>query len=1049
MNAFRKIASSFLIATFIFTSTGFFDLQSVNRAHAQQPQGIVDYVVDGQQVLDGCQGVTGAKYASIAAELGIDVGGGVRGGLSAIGDELSSGGGSLLDGLQDIGGALAGTGIGEAVGSLGSSIGDALNIGGITSTIGTVLGGPVGNILGGVVGGLFGGGGPDPVVEEGLRGLQQQASKLSAYASQTVSEKERCLDALSQKAGQRELRSLTAQSVKWVQSEFENFGEKGQSAFVQDLNQYLNNVAQDEFDTYISDASDNTGPFSRVCNFLRQPVGESVTNDFLNNSGTAGQDGFEGTELGQVAIDENGAGCQLAEGVSEEEAQNFLEGDFSAGGGWEGLARSAGNPNMSPVTAYLQQRSQLDQRINEAEEREQEQLQWGQGFIADRSNDGFTPGSVVQGITERLSTSDISRLELIDEMGEVAGNIGNTLIGKITGQGGSSGGLATAEGSDTVGGSEATAFEYLADSLGDRIEEQLGVERNIRGVLNQVVPLYDNSDVDELLSGVQSCLAEGNLGPRADELYASASGNLDSFRSTVLQTQTKVDWRGEPFSWVGVIEETGERPIGWTGTDYNWSDDDVDRYANQGFSDECELESGDGGNATYVITQEWIPNPERDFNGAFAGLEPDESPFDEAWGSENVDDDLDLQTVGGLLDWTGQIEKTILPVSSSLWNSGAFRDAREDYAGASLANDGGIYTVWQKQICAINGDDNHWQEQSPIVDHEKRDHFADTPAGNRRRQNAQCDLIEDNEYCISPAYRTPQFISGEMYRENSDGEVEASECQSASDAGTHYFVQDQDQTWSTRECRLRQSPQGSAVEWEPGFPESAGSTNAQAYQDGVTDTPVADQNELIIALEDMAANLEDSESEDSVLEIQEDFYNMREQFNDTDAAAAINREARRFIRNIRNLNEIALDSQEENQDEEGFQGCSGVEELNTFGSDFLDDNPEEDEGEGQGDEGEVSAPAINRFSTSGFSSMIISWSADADSCEASTDATIDWDGEVPTSGTRNVRDIPESGVTTILTCERDGETVSRNSFFQPSSGDNDGGRGFVPEEDVR
>lgn len=1018
MPLYKKSTAISLILGLIISSTGLISLATPRTAQAQGVGDVISFVAEGRQTLDGCQGITGSKYEAIAAELGMDLQGGVQGGLTALGDELAGPGqdvgNAVLGGLQSAGEAFTGTGVGDAISSIGTGIAETVSDSGIGQTLANIGGSAlsaampvVGNVLGGVVGGLFGGGGPEEVVEKGLRKLEEQGQKIMLFEQQKMTQKERCLDALAQESAQKELRKLTNQSVEWLQGEFNRFGEEGNPGFVEDLELFLNETSDDQFRSFVSEVtSSEAGSFSSTCNFLRRPILESVTSNYINNSGRSGIDDL----VSEDQTPGSGGGCSLTDGdMTEDEAQAFLSGDFSAGG-WEGLARSVSDSGSSPIGAYLQQEQELDSRINAAEEQQQEQLRWGQGFIADRHEGGFTPGSVVQGITERLATSDVSRLELIDEMGEVAGDIGSSLIGQITRSSGSSidsseSGLSTAEGGATIGGDQSDAYEYLASSLADEIATQLEIEEDVQETLLDIVPLYEDDRIDDLVTDARSCLSAGNLDDtNADVLLSDVTNNLDTFRNTVLLNKMKVDWRGEPLNWRPVIKEEQQKKVGWNGSDYDWEDDEVERYYKQGAPEGCEGPE-DIGNTSYIVTEHVIhENHENsEFNGVFRDLEPTyEGTHEEIYPDPKQGD---IQQVA----------------------------------------EGGQYDVWEKQVCNLKNylaasvewksDSTEWED----IDWDGLETATEQEI-ERRREAAKCDLNDGYYVCIAPAWRSPQIISGNIYKENTDDEIEASSCAARSDAGDHYFVNSGDETWSVRECQERKSPQGSAVEWESGFPESADETDIPVYVDATSTNPVDDQYQLVDELDELLAELE-SEDRD-VLNIQERFYALEGRFNSESASDALEDGARDFVRNVRDLNESVLND----------SSCSGgVSSLEDFGSEFVasyesSDDTEEDDSDS---EDENAPPTISSFEVSSQTSGVftaVSWQADATSCEGNSTPEIDaWSDEpVGTSGIRNIRSsmIPDEGTRLNLTCERNGEDVSAAQFIEPTDNTGTGPESF-------
>ena len=1007
----QKIISVSMALAFILTSSGF---GMIPTQHANA-QGVVDFVVGGARVLDGCEGVTGSRYEAIAAELGLDLQGGVQGGISALGDELAGPGrdvgNAILGELSNIGGAFADTAIGDAVSSLGSSIGDSLGstFSGLAGSALSIALPGVGSIIGGVMGGLLGGGGPDQVEEAGLRKIVQQGQRIAQYNQQKIHEKERCLDSLARDAGQKALRDLTLQSTDWLQTGFEQFDEGGNPGFVEDLEAYQANVSDYEFKQYLEAAQqEGGGSYADTCGFLRAPILNSISNDYFNNSPSSGIE-FDLTNTtpglsGDCALTVDGS-------MSEDDANAFLRGDFSAGG-WDSFGRSITEPGSSPIGAYLQQRSLIENRIRTSQERKNQELAWGQGFLADSSDRGFTPASIVRGITERMFTSDFSRLELIDEMGEVAGELSSTLIGQITGLAsedrsvGSGTGLSNLDGGSAAGGESGAEYLFLVESLRRDIEEQIAIESDFFDILEEIFPLYQDERVDELIAGARSCIEETEFtSVNANQLLGSIVNNLELFEAKVLQNRLRINWRGGEFFWEPVIHEETQKMIGWNGRDYNWKDDGVERYANQGFSTSCEDAERDGGNSSYILTWEPIPLVDETFNGVFENLEPASLVFLNS-----------LVAEGAIFPQHG-----FTPADS-------YADRKWGYPSFSRALSREEHIVWQKQTCAADGR-AHWQKQSPIVDHNDgdADDFPDTSAGRRMEQNAQCDLIEDLEFCIFPAYRSPQIISGQTYQRNIDGEIETSGCNQASDVGTHYFVRGGDDVWSTRECIKRVSPQGSAAEWKPGFPDTAQKTDFPSYKEVDSQTPLEDQRDMVIELERILASVvEMIETDDTrgFRDLQSRFYLLQDNFNNENSVNQLRNHARKFIENIRQLNTIVSDSE---------YCTAGTDSLDTFGADFLDETNDEPVGGGE-DEEPVSISSFSAERPRANQSLVqLNWSADADSCTASATPTVNgWGGVVGTIGRSSVLYSQSANFT--ITCRKNGESNSQSSIVPAQEG---------------
>lgn len=153
------------------------------------------------------------------------------------------------------------------------------------------------------------------------------------------------------------LEIITGQAVGFAQR-----GYGGNPSFVQNMDQYLLNIADNAAGDFISKAVG--GDF--LCSPFRAEVQLALTRHYQAQSGRL-------FPYGQSS-------CTLTEIASNVDA--FLEGDFYAGGGWAGWIELVGNPYNTPYGAYLRTSQQLDEELETDEERTQVELGFASGFLS-------------------------------------------------------------------------------------------------------------------------------------------------------------------------------------------------------------------------------------------------------------------------------------------------------------------------------------------------------------------------------------------------------------------------------------------------------------------------------------------------------------------------------------------------------------------------------------------------------------------------------------------------------------------------------------------
>ena len=405
-----------------------------------------------------------------------------------------------------------------------------------------------------------------------------------------------CIDQAVYIEGQQMLYQLKDDAVEWIQSGFEG----GNPGFVQNIDQRNRDIASAQWLRFLDPDNEE---FQNVCEVFREDVVKNVRaayyQTFNDQSQILPELDLSITEerLLQEAVTTNtnsSSGCALDEATGSSQATgDFIGGNFSAGG-WDAWLTLFNDPNSNPTNASLSLTNELLTDINQAQENDATELDRSGGFLSDRvcengNSVGFggtcadgsipqviTPGSTVATIMQELIVSDIRRLELADEIGEIVENIGRTLVGSIfpTGNQSSTAGLA---GLSRVSFSEAYTEASERDFLGAnpegftiaQLERQTTVENNMYDVFGSIWELR-NSD------GIQ------DAGQCVDGSSRDLQSNLQEFdaivNSIIPGSQNSIESR-DTYEVPG-----GEYRVDWAGNDLEWEYEKV--YGLQ----DCRLE---------------------------------------------------------------------------------------------------------------------------------------------------------------------------------------------------------------------------------------------------------------------------------------------------------------------------------------------------------------------------------------------------------------------------------------------------------------------------
>ena len=169
------------------------------------------------------------------------------------------------------------------------------------------------------------------------------------------------LDGLVWAAAKAMVQQITADTVQWI-----NSGFQGQPAFLTNPEGFALNVADQTTGAFIS----KTGLLSNLCSPFSVDVRLAIALDM------AGYNQNQPYTCTLSSVINNVANSS----VNGYSINGFLNGDFNQGG-WQGFI-AAGNPSNNPGRVYLQAQSDLFQKIGMKQDKVQQQLLQGNGFLS-------------------------------------------------------------------------------------------------------------------------------------------------------------------------------------------------------------------------------------------------------------------------------------------------------------------------------------------------------------------------------------------------------------------------------------------------------------------------------------------------------------------------------------------------------------------------------------------------------------------------------------------------------------------------------------------
>lgn len=247
---------------------------------------------------------------------------------------------------------------------------------------------------------------------------------ITSAATNSLWYKENILDGIAWAFAKQMVSQMTTSIVNWI-----NTGFRGSPNFVQDLEGFLMNVADQTIGAYIQELG---GPLSFICSPFQLDIRIALTSSYIQAR--------EGLAVAST--------CSLTGALAN--IENFMAGNFDDGG-WEAWFQITAKPETyTPYGNLLAAESQASVRILNAQGQETKLLDFGSGFLSSQicemvSGPGTTqencfistPGKVVEeALTFQLSTGPRA-LITADEFNEIIGALFSQLTQQaITGAAG-------------------------------------------------------------------------------------------------------------------------------------------------------------------------------------------------------------------------------------------------------------------------------------------------------------------------------------------------------------------------------------------------------------------------------------------------------------------------------------------------------------------------------------------------------------------------------------------------------------------------------------
>ncbi len=262
---------------------------------------------------------------------------------------------------------------------------------------------------------------------------------VSAVANKSQTVKEYILDAVLYKIMDLMIQRMTASTVKWINSGFQDT-----PAYITDPTAYFKDIG----DKVAGDFIFNDPRFSALCGPINARIKIALSEKY-NRRGESWE-------------------CTLSDAYGNME--NFIN-DFERGG-WTKFFRLTQEPQNNPIGAYLQAEIEMQRKINQKAVEKDKELTWGVGFMSKKeclewkntpipNMDGtmgsltvpscvkektITPGSVIEEQLGSVLSIGNQKLAVADEINEIISALLNQVVSRVVG--GIGGGLKGMSSSD-------------------------------------------------------------------------------------------------------------------------------------------------------------------------------------------------------------------------------------------------------------------------------------------------------------------------------------------------------------------------------------------------------------------------------------------------------------------------------------------------------------------------------------------------------------------------------------------------------------------------
>ncbi|NQV87929.1 MAG: DUF5011 domain-containing protein [Parcubacteria group bacterium] len=205
------------------------------------------------------------------------------------------------------------------------------------------------------------------------------------------------------------IKQLTSSVVNWV-----NSGFNGSPSFIQNPEQLLRDIGDEVAGGLIEDiAPILCEPFSLDIQLaLRANYSSSVSNK---------------------------VSCTLTDVIGNTE--DFLNGNFSAGGGWDKWLEVTQNPQNNFYGSFIEANNVVESGASSLVNAQQIDLDRGNGFlsITDDLGNILTPGVIIQDQLQQALGTDLRQLELSRSINDIVGALVGQLVSQLTTSGGVAG----------------------------------------------------------------------------------------------------------------------------------------------------------------------------------------------------------------------------------------------------------------------------------------------------------------------------------------------------------------------------------------------------------------------------------------------------------------------------------------------------------------------------------------------------------------------------------------------------------------------------------